>query len=230
MSPEQFERWRDFAMRMAKTCFRKHRRPNATWIVAVVEDWFDEFDESDIPCIVNWDHSTAYPAGNPHHGRQSWLSYCGCNGYRPQHGTPNPTCEECHGRGVHYALHRCSSVGDMVSSFLDEYRGYAPSCRACDVYEYRHEECRCEDIGYRYYNQWDEQWGGPVCCCIRAGLDIASAPSGGVVGFTAGDVRRMFPGGVPDWVFPPNERLKYWLSDELNGTFAELPDSAGLVL
>ncbi len=81
-----------------------------------------------------------------------------------------------------------------------------------------------------YYDQWDEQYGGPVRCCIRAGLDMASAPSAGVVGFTAGDLRRMFPEGVPEWVFPPNERLHYWLSDKVNGTFAELADDAGIVL
>lgn len=40
----------------------------------------------------------------------------------------------------------------------------------------------------------------PVHCCVRAGLDIASSPSAGVAGFTAGDIRRMYPEGVPDWV------------------------------
>lgn len=75
-----------------------------------------------------------------------------------------------------------------------------------------------------------ERWMGPAMCCVRAGLDMASEPSAGVVGFTAGDLRRMYPEGVPDWVIPPGERLKYWLSDKLNGTFAELPDDAGIVL
>lgn len=75
-----------------------------------------------------------------------------------------------------------------------------------------------------------EKWMGPARCCVRAGLDMACEPSAGVVGFTAGDIRRMYPDGVPDWVFPPGERLHYWLSDEINGTFAELPDDAGVVL
>lgn len=38
-------------------------------------------------------------------------------------------------------------------------------------------------------------------CCIRAGLDMAAEPSGGVLGFTAGDVRAMYPEGVPEWMF-----------------------------
>ncbi len=45
------------------------------------------------------------------------------------------------------------------------------------------------------------QWCGPIRCCLRAGLDLASpAPTSGVVGFTAGDLRRMYQEGVPDWV------------------------------
>lgn len=45
-----------------------------------------------------------------------------------------------------------------------------------------------------------EKWIGPATCCIRAGLDVAVSPSAGVAGFTAGDIRRMYPEGVPDWV------------------------------
>jgi hypothetical protein len=43
-------------------------------------------------------------------------------------------------------------------------------------------------------------FGDQVQACVRAGFDIAVAPSGGVVGFTVGDLRRMFPDGIPDWV------------------------------
>ena len=40
----------------------------------------------------------------------------------------------------------------------------------------------------------------PVACCVRAGFDCAVKPSMGVLGFTAGQIRRMYPEGVPDWV------------------------------
>ena len=40
----------------------------------------------------------------------------------------------------------------------------------------------------------------PVSCCIRAGCDCAVNSLGGVMGFTAGDVRRMYPEGLPGWV------------------------------
>jgi hypothetical protein len=83
-----------------------------------------------------------------------------------------------------------------------------------------------------------DRWGGPVHCCVRAGMDMAVSPSMGVLGFTAGDIRRMYPEGVPDWVFPKDERL---VTEHLapcpigfvrraepteNGTFDELPDHA----
>ena len=50
------------------------------------------------------------------------------------------------------------------------------------------------------YEHWDEFWGGRVRCCIRAGLDLASEPSMGVVGFRKEDIERMYPDGVPNWV------------------------------
>ncbi len=40
----------------------------------------------------------------------------------------------------------------------------------------------------------------PVACCIRAGFDYAVKPSMRVLDFTAGDLRRMYPEGVPHWV------------------------------
>lgn len=182
MTPQQYERWKDFALRMASTCYRKARRPDAKWIQEVVQGFFDRLDEEDIPCIVSWDDST---------------------GGRP-------------------------CAGDMMTMFLHDYEPGAPRCKAC--VDGADSECRCKEIEHLFYEQWDEQWGGPVHCCVRAGLDCASELSAGVLGFTAGDVRRMYPEGVPDWVFKPNARLHYWPSNEVNGTFAELPDSMGVVL
>lgn len=48
-----------------------------------------------------------------------------------------------------------------------------------------------QERGNRFFNQ--------VQCCLRAGLDIASAPSAGVLGFTVGDLRAMYPLGLPKW-------------------------------
>lgn len=41
-------------------------------------------------------------------------------------------------------------------------------------------------------------WENALLCCIRAGLDLAYDPS--AVNFTAEDLHKMYPEGVPDWV------------------------------
>lgn len=194
MTPLQFDRWQDFALRMARTCYAKSRRPSAAWIAHRVEQFFDCFDQEEIPLIRNWDHSDEWPemVGRP----------------------------DC--------------IGTQVSSlFAEDYSLHPefPKCAACKAGGYRGaDHCRCLELETIVWEQWDDQWCGPVNCCLRAGLDMACAPSAGVVGFTAGDVRRMYPDGVPEWCFPPGEKLSVWLTGKLNGTFAELPDAAQLVL
>lgn len=42
--------------------------------------------------------------------------------------------------------------------------------------------------------------GTALRCCIRAACDVAVAPSAGVLGFTVGDLRQMWPEGIPAWV------------------------------
>lgn len=201
MTPEQYDRWQDFAARMAKTYYASSKRPSAAWVLGTVEDFFANLDEHLVECIRNWDHSEPYPPGHPYVGHVDYL-----------------------GRAAHP-----SGAGDELTLFLEDYEGYAPRCRVCREYESTG-ECRCEEIDKHRHEQWQDQWGGPIHCCVRAGLDMASAPSAGVLGLTKGDLKRMYPEGIPDWVFPPGEQLHYWPGGELNGTFAELEDSAGLVL
>jgi len=85
-----------------------------------------------------------------------------------------PEIEDWDGNGDNYFL------GDQVKEFFEKYLHYN---RKESYY------------AGKFYNQ--------VTCCIRAGFDIAVEQSGGVVGFTAGDVRRMWSGKneeVPSWV------------------------------
>lgn len=49
----------------------------------------------------------------------------------------------------------------------------------------------------------NEDWGKfhtQATCCIRAGFEAAVKPDGGVVGFDVGDIRRMYPRGLPGWL------------------------------
>lgn len=55
-------------------------------------------------------------------------------------------------------------------------------------------------------------------CCVRAGLDMASKQSGGVIGFNKADILRMYPSGVPHWVM------------DFDVPWDEIPDDDGLWL
>ena len=44
------------------------------------------------------------------------------------------------------------------------------------------------------------RFGDMLVACVRAGFDVAVAPSGGVIGFTVGDLRDIFDGTIPEWV------------------------------
>jgi hypothetical protein len=167
MTPEQFERWLDFARRMARTCFNRRRRPDAAHIIAGVEQFFDGLDAEDIPCLVDWDSSVAYPVGHRYRTERVSCWTCRTTG-------PDVDCTTCHGAP--------SCVGTLCSDLDDEWVPHA------------------WEIPDEHFEAACERWAGPIRCCIRAGLDVASAPSCGVMGFTAGDLRRMYPEGVPAWV------------------------------
>lgn len=44
------------------------------------------------------------------------------------------------------------------------------------------------------------RFGNMLSACVRAGFDVAVSPSGGVIGFTVGDLRDIFDGEIPDWI------------------------------
>lgn len=203
MTPLQFDRWKDFAVRMAKTCFQGSRRPDSDWILSEVLHFFGCLDEGDVPALKSWDDSDPYPKGHCCYGQERWPGHL---------SSPAPVCDTVDER-------LRGSLPDICCS----------SCRG-EAGGYGSEECRCDEVEDLVREQWEAQWGGPVRCCIRAGLDFAADPSAGVVGFTAGDVRRMYPEGVPGWVFPEGERLEHWPFGPENGTFESLPDAAHVVL
>lgn len=80
-------------------------------------------------------------------------------------------------------------VCDNVSAFLGErFDGRGKNCGyGFDAYE-------------RAYDRWMNTWGNAVSCCIRAGLDLVALPSMGVLGFSIGDLRKMYPEGFPEWL------------------------------
>lgn len=154
MTELQFERWQDFAMRMARKCYADSWRPSCSWIVGKVAQFFEgiEDDKEFILSIINWDHSEG-------------------EGY---------------------------GVGDRLSTDIDDCGPGLDNEEAFTlVYGIERDVLAWE--------QYNAQWLGPVNCCVRAGLDLASEPSMGVIGFTVGDIRKMYPAGVPDWIAQPDE-------------------------
>lgn len=190
MTNEQYERWRDFALRMAKTCFAYLRnRPSKTWVIEQVESWF---------CWRNY--------------QKDWSEY---NSWDQD---ANPLCD-----------HVVEFYDDLIPGFV---------CCACrqSVWDLDYDDtliCRCDECDEKGYDQYSEQWLGPIECCLRAGIDFACEPSSGVIGFTVGDLRRMYPEGVPDWVSGGDEKWCPWLRKHEESecrTLSEMPDSQGVVL
>lgn len=146
MTGEQFQRWKDFALRMARACYPgTMRNPSRKWIIARVEEFIDDMEEYH-PRISDWDScwSNSAPRDYP-----------------------------------------CVSV-----RMLEYEWEWMPNSIK-----------RLEDAeNLEPFETARERWFGPVCCCVRAGLDMASEPSAGVVGFTLGDLRKMYPEGIPEWV------------------------------
>ena len=57
---DKFERWQDFALRMARTCWTNRTRPGRDWIVNAVQDFFAGIDRDNIACFRDWDNSAPY--------------------------------------------------------------------------------------------------------------------------------------------------------------------------
>jgi len=208
---EQYERWHDFALRMARTCFKRRRNPNANEIESNVEHFFDCLDPDDLLSIVDWDHSKPYPEGSRRYRRTYKCRCWHC------HGVKQTDCRYGCEDGHIYDYASAMLVTDICKEHEDGWNPYYYS----DEYGTKAEE--------RHY----EQFVSPVVCCIRAGMDLAVAPSAGVPGFTAGDLRKMYPEGVPDWITGgPEHRWAFAFTEpmRLNGTFAEMPDEAELCL
>ena len=193
MNKQQYEAWKDFALRMARTCFNHSRRPGRDWIIEQVEDWFWWRDyQKDWGDYNSWDQDR--------HPLCDHISEFYDNAY------PDSTCNVCR----HYwdcREHNCEK------------------CRR---------ECRCYEVQTLISDQFYEQWLGPVHCCLRAGIDMVCEPSAGVLGFTAGDLRRMYPEGVPDFIKHPKEG---WTSGPFGGErkveskpFDEWDDSVAVLL
>ena len=172
MTNEQFERWKDFALRMARTCWTNRTRPGRDWIVDAVQDFFAGIGRDDIACFRDWDNSDPYPPGHRYHGT------------------------DFYGGERHPGL-MCDIMSEWEDEIWNNPREYM-TMRMYDRWSRLHDRSKWDEAD-ELRREMVDRWAGPVRCCVRAGMDCACSPSMGVLGFTAGDIRRMYPEGVPDW-------------------------------
>lgn len=169
MTPEQYERWKDFSFRMVNMAVSSRKKsPSREKVKEDIAFFFECRMDPDEEWrrVRDWD----YTEDNPD---EHWQ-----------------------------AMSVGSHIHDLDEHFIPAYWSLPDTDAA--------------------YDQARARWCDPVACCIRAGLDVAVSPSGGVLGFTAGDIRKMYPDGVPDWV------KAYFSEGELIGVDAVIP-GVGLV-
>lgn len=90
----------------------------------------------------------------------------------------------------------------IMPSFCD------PGWKVYEDWDGKNGHYLCDDVSqyFEHHLHWrrEQEYGGwfynQIVSCIRAGFDMAVEPSGGVVGFTVGDLRRMYPRGIPGWL------------------------------
>jgi len=76
-----------------------------------------------------------------------------------------------------------------------------------------------DPVGERNYERWEDSWGSRVRCCVRGGMNITGGDDMcGVIGFSVGDLRRMYGGQLPQWVLDID-----WTSGPLFGRGERTP-------
>jgi hypothetical protein len=209
MTHLQYRRFKIFALRMARTCFRDSAAPDTAWIVQHVQEFIRGLEPEDIPCIRSWDCSDPYPEGSPY--RRLLRTYvCPCrygDTYLNLPGSFQPDCPSCRGTGEAQEFAAPSCLGDIFSGWKTETFYYSLRDYMTDAEWERHWQLReseaddADEEDEDLVTDVEDRWAGPVASCVRAALDVASEPSAGVLGMTAGDVRRMYaPKPVPRWV------------------------------
>lgn len=262
MDDLSWRRWQEFSERMARTCYADHKKPDLEFILSEVHHFFDCCGKWEIAAFSSWDNSDPYPRESGYFERSRRCECWWRNGGpRPIHNGQSPDCDICGGDPNWLPMSSGNYPCDMVQEMADQAIPFweCGSCRHHEYTDYRRYyasqkagldraqrasyvawrsaavpwwPCSCDDDRCAWEEAWLEQWFDPVRCCLRAGIDFAGEASAGVLGFTAGDLRRMWPEGVPDWVFPPDEKLSIAFTSPpvVSGTFADLPDNAGVVL
>jgi hypothetical protein len=216
MTELQYQRWKNLSLRVAHRGLGLRLKKSRRFVGDFVKDFFRTLDREYFHVNeilpVDWDEKWQHDRNDTY--RQ--IEFLRDRVENWDHTDSHPTYRDRYGHSTNGPY-----ICDIVSIRLDE--GWNPHYYGDD----------------RKYEQWDELWGGRIRCCLRIGIDMAVAPSAGVMGFTAGDIRRMYRGNVPEWMFPPDEPLEVQHfvgvvpgvglapgERTMIGTFGSLPDDA----
>ena len=218
MTDTQYARWKNFSMRMAIRGFGLRLKKSRRDLAWFVKDFFRTLDREYF--TVNETLPVAYDPKwrmDMNQGRRA-NEFLRDRVHDWDHTDSHPTWQDRYGHSTNGPY-----ICDIVSMQMEHWNPY-----------YWRDE--------RKAKRWDELWGDRITACLRAGMDMAVSPSMGVLGFTAGDIRRMYRGNVPDWLFG-DEPVEVQHFDgvipgvglipgrrDTNGTFASLPDSASMWL
>lgn len=116
---------------------------------------------------------------------------------------------------------RKKKIAAACEDFIDWYADCKETVSSWDGNE--HGVYVCDDLSTFLYDNFhvpelevDKQtrMEMQVSCCVRAGLDMASEPSFGVVGFTVGTLRAMYNGTIPHWITKEYEEALNDLDDD----------------
>jgi hypothetical protein len=216
MTEIEYKRWKQFSLRMAHRGFDLRLRKSRRDLAWFVKDFFRTLDRE----------------------------YFTVNETLPVVVDPK--------WGMDFGDHQSEFLRDRVKSWdhtekhptwRDQYNHSTCGPFICDIVTMQMEHWNPFYWGDDYrYERWDDLWGVRIRCCLRAGMDCAVGPSAGVMGFTAGDLRRMYRGKVPDWVMGTEPlEIQHWDGVvpgiglipgkvESNGVFADVPDEANVWL
>lgn len=195
LTREQFDRWKDLACRMART-----------WYPDGVSDPYVG------PALPYWDPKqlTFWPLDAPkRHGepKSSKDHVIECVEeffdlifrHKEWYLVISYDHSDAYPDGPHYGHRTPPPVCDKIREMAENWNPWYWRARYQDDPEpelpYEHQEDYVP-----LYEDADEIWVQPIDVCVRASLDMVGEMSAGVVGFTAGDVRALYPEGMPRWL------------------------------
>ena len=169
------QRWIDFSLRMAKTCYRHSQRPSLEWIISSINAVFETIHD-DLSLYESWDNVLPY---SPNDKIYTWKRY---NKDKPEYPVYLSTVlSECIEQDIYWSPYEHANRSQK---------------KVIDKYGDSMSEEEYDSLKERIVSDWSS----PVHCCIRAGIDAAKGGEFGVVGFRFQDILDMYPEGLPDWI------------------------------